>query len=66
MHPTPVLLPRIPWMEEPGVHGVAKNRTQLSDFTFTSFFISLTGCGSSGGLLSKERQHIFASFGKGP
>ena len=30
---------RIPWTEEPGkaaVHGVAKSRTRLSDFTFTS------------------------------
>ena len=27
---------KIPWMEEPGVHGVAKSRTRLSDFTFTS------------------------------
>ena len=30
---------KIPWMEEPGpqavVHGVAKSRTRLSDFTFT-------------------------------
>ena len=29
---------KIPWMEEPGwaaVHGVAKSRTQLNDFTFT-------------------------------
>ena len=28
---------RIPWTEEPGtaVHGVAKSRTGLSDFTFT-------------------------------
>ena len=26
---------KIPWMEEPGVHGVAKSWTQLSDFTFT-------------------------------
>ena len=28
---------KIPWMEEPGkaaVHGVAKSRTRLSDFTF--------------------------------
>ena len=28
---------RIPWMEEPGqatVHGVAKSRTRLSDFTY--------------------------------
>ena len=32
---------KIPWMEEPGrlhtVHGVAKSRTQLSDFTFFHF-----------------------------
>ena len=30
---------KIPWTEEPGglhaVHGVAKSRTRLSDFTFT-------------------------------
>ena len=26
---------KIPWMEEPGVHGVTKSRTRLSDFTFT-------------------------------
>ena len=26
---------KIPWMEEPGVHGFAKSRTRLSDFTFT-------------------------------
>ena len=27
---------KIPWTEEPAaVHGVAKSRTQLSDFTFT-------------------------------
>ena len=29
------LAQKIPWMEEPGVHGVAKSQTQLSDFTFT-------------------------------
>ena len=32
---------KVPWMEEPGrlrVHGVAKSRTQLSDFTFTFSF----------------------------
>ena len=29
-------------MEEPGVHGVAKSRTQLSNFTFfLSFFVKL-------------------------
>ena len=31
-----------PWMEEPGtVHGVAKSRTRLSDFTFTFHFHAL-------------------------
>ena len=34
-----ILAWRIPWTEEPGagasVHGVAKNRTQLSNVTFT-------------------------------
>ena len=25
---------KIPWMEEPGVHGAAKSWTRLSDFTF--------------------------------
>ena len=32
---------KIPWMEEPAVHGVAKSRTQLSDFTFTFHFHAL-------------------------
>ena len=35
---------KIPWMEEPGrlrVHGVAKSRTRLSDFTFTFHFLIL-------------------------
>ena len=36
---------KIPWMEEPGrlhaVHGVAKSRTRLSDFTFTFHFPAL-------------------------
>ena len=34
----------IPWTEEPGraaVHGVAKSRTRLSDFTFTFHFHAL-------------------------
>ena len=30
-----ILAWRIPWMEEPTVHGVAKSRTRLSDFTYT-------------------------------
>ena len=36
-HPS-TLVWKIPWTEEPcrpAVHGVAKSRTQLSDFTFT-------------------------------
>ena len=36
---------KITWTEEPGrlyvVHGVAKSRTQLSDFTFTFHFHAL-------------------------
>ena len=32
---------RIPWTEEPAVHGVAKSRTRLSDFTFTFHFSAL-------------------------
>ena len=31
---------KIPWMEEPGVHGVTKSWTRLSDFTF--FLIELS------------------------
>ena len=30
-----ILAWRIPWMEEPTVHGVTKSRTRLSDFTYT-------------------------------
>ena len=33
---------KIPWTEEPGrLHGVAKSRTPLSDFTFTFHFHAL-------------------------
>ena len=36
---------KVPWMEEPGrlcvVHGVAKSRTWLSNFTFTFHFHAL-------------------------
>ena len=33
---------KIPWVEEPAaVHGVAKSRTRLSDFTFTFHFHAL-------------------------
>ena len=60
---------KIPWMEEPGgLHGVAKSRTLLSDFTFTFHFHSLEkematsvfawripGMGEPGGLLSMGR-----------
>ena len=43
-HPN-ILVLKIPWTEQPGqatVHGVAKSRTQLSDFTFTFTFPNLT------------------------
>ena len=29
---------KIPWTEEPAVHGVARGRTRLSDFTFAFHF----------------------------
>ena len=32
---------KIPWTEEPAVHGVTKSRTRLSDFTFTFHFHAL-------------------------
>ena len=35
-----ILAWKVPWMEAPGratVHGVAKSRTRLSDFTFLPF-----------------------------
>ena len=42
-----ILAWRIPWTEEPNrlyiVHGVAKSRTGLSDFTFT-FIHKVTHC----------------------
>ena len=31
----------IPWTEEPGIHGVTKSQTRLSDFTFTFHFHAL-------------------------
>ena len=35
MAPDPsTLAMKIPWTEEPAVHGVAEGRTRLSDFTF--------------------------------
>ena len=32
---------KIPWTEEPAVHGVAEGRTQLSNFPFTFHFPAL-------------------------
>ena len=32
---------KIPWMEEPAVHGVTQSWIQLSDFTFTFHFHAL-------------------------
>ena len=37
---------KIPWTEEPTVHGAAKSWAQLSDFTFFHFHSSISGCGS--------------------
>ena len=62
---------KIPWAEEPAVHGVAKSQTLLSDFTFTFHFHALEkemathssvlawripGTGEPGGLLSMGSQ----------
>ena len=73
---------KIPWTEEPGrlqsmgslrVHGVAKSRTRLSDFTFTFHFHALEkemathssvlgwripGTGEPGGLLSMGSHRV--------
>ena len=67
---------KIPWMEKPGrlpVHGVAKNRTRLSDFIFTFHFHAsekemathfsvlawrIPGTGEPGGLLSKGSHRV--------
>ena len=58
---------KIPWTEDPDVHGVVKSQTQLSNFTFTFHFHGLEkematyssvlawkipGTGEPGGLLS--------------
>ena len=42
-----ILAWKIPWAED-AVHGVAKNRTGLSDFTFT-FHFSLSFIGEGNG-----------------
>ena len=39
--PSSTLAWKIPWMEEPAVHGVTKSQTQQSDFTFTFHFHAL-------------------------
>ena len=65
---------KIPWTEEPGrlqVHGVAKNRTRLSDFTFPFHALEkemathssvlawkIPGTGEPGGLLSMGSQRV--------
>ena len=68
---------KIPWTEEPGrlhaVHGVAKSRTRLSDFTLTFHFYALEkemathssvlawripGTGKPGGLPSMESHRV--------
>ena len=64
---------KIPWAEEPGVHGVAKSQTQLSNFTFTFHFHALEkemaihssilawripGTAEPGGLLSRGSHRV--------
>ena len=64
---------KIPWTEEPAVHGVVKSRTQLSDFAFTFHFHALEkemathssvlawripGTAEPGGLLSIGSQRV--------
>ena len=44
------LAQKIPWTEEPGVHGVAKSRTRLSDFTLLSLTLKIA---QTSGHLSK-------------
>ena len=39
-HPSTVAW-KIPWTEEPAVHGVTKSQTRLSDFPFTFHFHEL-------------------------
>ena len=36
-----ILAWKIPWTEEPAVHGVAEGQTRLSDFTLTFHFPAL-------------------------
>ena len=45
------LAQKIPWTEEPGVHGVAKSQKRLSDFTF---FLSL--------FFQQQKEHTFCSL----
>ena len=58
------LAQKIPWTEEPGVHGVAKSWTRLSDFTFLSFFFFFEKkCGLSNSE-DKEHQNLSFFFGR--
>ena len=57
-----ILAWRIPWREEPGrllVHGVAKSRTQLSNFTFTFTFLP-----SHFSFLSTNTQYLLCIISK--
>ena len=64
---------KIPWMEEPTVHGVTRSRTRPSGFTFTFHFYALEkemashssvlawripGTGEPGGLPSLESHRV--------
>ena len=45
---------KIPWTEEPGVHGVAKSHTRLSDYTFLHTF-SVFQLGENYGINNSSR-----------
>ena len=58
-----ILAWRIPWMEEPTVHGVAKSWTRLSDFIFTFTFWEVWVGGSC--LPATWRRQVFMASAAG-
>ena len=60
------LAQKIPWTEEPGVHRVAKSRTQLSDFTSQPYFNHKAATYriylSQSSVMSVSREKIFYIF----
>ena len=61
---------KIPWTEEPGrlqsVRGVAKSRTRLSDFTFTSVFPSIRVLSDESALCIRWPKYWSFSFSISP